>query len=72
MTALNPQITKSYATNDYAYMMTLIFQGARLSFYMLLMLSLPILINTHYLLALWLKTVPEHTVLFVQLVLILQ
>lgn len=70
MTALNPQITKSYAMSNYAYMMTLIFQGARLSFYMLLMLSLPILINTHYLLTLWLKTVPEHTVLFVQLVLV--
>lgn len=70
MTALNPQITKSYAAGDRDYMMTLIFQGARLSFYMLLLLSLPILINTHYILELWLKTVPEHTVFFVQLVLI--
>lgn len=33
MTALNPQITKSYAAGDRKYMMTLIFQGARLSFY---------------------------------------
>ena len=70
MTALNPQITKSYASGDREYMMTLIFQGARLSFYMLLALSLPILINTHYILALWLKIVPEHTVLFVQLILL--
>lgn len=70
MTALNPQITKSYASGDYGYMMTLIFQGARLSYYMLLALSLPVLINTHYILCLWLKIVPEHTVLFVQLVLV--
>ena len=70
MTALNPQITKSYAAGDKGYMMTLIFQGARLSFYMLLLLSLPILVNTHYILALWLKIVPEHAVLFVQLILI--
>lgn len=70
MTALNPQITKSYASGDRGYMMTLIFQGARLSFYMLLLLSLPILVNTHYILALWLKIVPEHAVLFVQLILI--
>ena len=70
MTALNPQITKSYAAGDRDYMMTLIYQGARLSFYMLLLLSLSILINTHYILGLWLKIVPEHTVLFVQLVLI--
>ena len=70
MTALNPQITKSYATGDREYMMTLIFQGARLSFYMLLLLSLPVLVNTHYILGLWLKTVPDHAVLFVQLVLL--
>lgn len=70
MTALNPQITKSYATGDKEYMMTLIFQGARLSFYMLLLLSLPILVNTHYILEIWLKIVPEHAILFVQLVLI--
>lgn len=70
MTALNPQITKSYASGDKEYMMTLIFQGARLSFYMLFLLSLPILVNTHYILTLWLKIVPEHAVLFVQLILI--
>ena len=70
MTALNPQITKSYAVGNKEYMMTLLFQGARLSFYMLLLLSLPILVNTHYILELWLKIVPEHAVLFVQLVLI--
>lgn len=70
MTALNPQITKSYAAGDRDYMMTLIYQGARLSFYMLLLLSLPVLVNTHYILSLWLKIVPDHAVLFVQLVLI--
>ncbi len=70
MMALNPQITKSYASGNREYMMTLIYQGARLSFYMLLLLSLPILINTHYILTLWLKEVPEHIVLFVQLSLV--
>ena len=70
MTALNPQITKSYASGDRGYMMTLVFQGARLSFYMLLFLSLPVLVNTHYILAIWLKIVPEHTVLFVRLALV--
>lgn len=70
MTALNPQITKSYAAGDRDYMMTLIYQGARLSFYMLLLLSLPVLVNTHYILGIWLKIVPDHAVLFVQLVLV--
>lgn len=70
MTALKPQITKSYASGDKEYMMTLIFQGSRLSYYMLLIICLPIFMNTDYILHLWLKTVPDHTVLFVQLTLI--
>lgn len=71
MTALNPQITKSYASGDIDNMMILLIQGARLSFYMLLLLSLPVLLNTNYLLVAWLKLIPEHTVSFVQLTLIL-
>ena len=70
MVALNPQITKSYASGDRAYMMTLIFQGARLSYYILLLLSVPIILNTHYILVLWLRLVPEYTVVFIQLILV--
>ena len=70
MMALNPQITKSYASGDREYMMTLIYQGARLSFYILMILSLPVIINVDYILGLWLKTVPEHTSTFIQLVLV--
>lgn len=70
ITAVNPQIIKSYATGNYSYMMTLIFQSSRLSFYLIFLLSLPILLNTNYVLSLWLKIVPDHTVLFVQLSLV--
>lgn len=70
MTALNPQITKSYASGEREYMMTLVYQGARVSFYLLLLLSLPILIETDSILILWLKVVPEHTVGFVRLALV--
>lgn len=70
MTAINPQITKSYASGDYPYMLTLVKNGARYSFYLLLLLSLPILIETNTILTLWLKNVPEHTTIFVRLVLI--
>jgi len=69
--ALNPQITKSYASGDHEYMMKLIFLGARLSFYLLFILSLPVLINTQYVLTLWIGLVPAHTASFVRLVLIL-
>lgn len=71
MMALNPQITKSYARGDNEYMMSLVFRGARYSYYILLFLSLPIIISTPYLLNLWLVSVPEKTAIFVRLVLLL-
>lgn len=67
MTAMNPQIIKSYATNDYAYMYSLIYRGARFSFYLLLVLSLPLMICTSYLLNVWLVEVPKYAVEFVRL-----
>lgn len=70
MTALNPQIIKSHASGNHGYMMNLIFQGARFSFYLLLLLSLPIILNTEYILSKWLDYVPAHTISFVQLSLI--
>jgi O-antigen/teichoic acid export membrane protein len=70
MTAVTPQITKSYANGNHDYMMSLVYQSARLSYYLLFFLSLPILLNADYILSIWLKTVPEHSIRFVQLILI--
>ena len=70
MMALNPQITKSYASGDFNYMFSLVFQGARLSYYILLVLALPIIFTAPYLLHLWLGIVPEHAANFSRLVLI--
>ena len=66
MTAVNPQITKSYAAGDKDYMFSLMRKASRMSFYLLLVLALPVLFNTEYVMSLWLKEVPEHSVLFVQ------
>lgn len=70
MTAVNPQITKSYASGEHVYMFSLVRRSSRMSFYLLLMLVLPLVLNTDTVLALWLKDVPAHTALFVQLFLI--
>lgn len=70
MMALNPQITQSYARNDLNYMLTLIYKGSRYSFYMLLVLSLPVIVNADYILHLWLKTVPDYAVPFAQITLL--
>lgn len=71
MTALNPQITKSYAADDRGYTFSLVERGSRFSFYILWVLALPILFETDFILTLWLKQYPEHTVNFVRLILIL-
>lgn len=70
MTALNPQITKSYAAGDYDYMFSLVERGSRFSYYILLLFALPMLFETEFVLTLWLKHYPEHTVNFVRLILI--
>lgn len=67
MTALNPQIIKSYANGQKGYMMNLIGRGARFSFYLLFLLSLPIILSTREILHIWLGIVPEHTISFIQL-----
>ena len=70
MTAVNPQITKSYASGEKEYMFTLVRRSSRLSFCLLYLIALPVIFNADYLLGLWLKDVPEHAPLFVQLFLI--
>lgn len=70
MTAVNPQITKSYAAGEHSYMFTLVRKSSRMSFYLLLMLVMPLILNTEVVLGVWLKDVPAHTTLFVQLFLV--
>jgi O-antigen/teichoic acid export membrane protein len=70
MTAVNPQIMKSYASNDLSYMHSLIERGARFSFYILLIIAIPFFFETDFILTLWLKHYPDHTIWFVRLVLL--
>ena len=66
-TALNPQITKNYASNNLPQMHSLMFRSARFSFLLLFFLSLPVLMATPFILTLWLKTVPDDAVVFTQI-----
>lgn len=67
MTAVNPQITKSYAAGDNEYVFSLIRKSSKMSFYLLSLMAIPIIFNAEFLLGVWLKEVPEHASLFVQL-----
>ena len=70
MTALTPQITKAYAHGDYKYLLQCIYRGSKFSYFLLFFLSLPVLIETDYILKLWLGNVPDTTVWFVRLILL--
>ena len=69
-TALNPQITKSFAEGNKEYTFKLVFQGAKLTYWLLYLVSLPIILEAPAILQFWLGVVPEYSVVFVQLVLI--
>ncbi len=63
-TAFNPQITKSYASHDIKYMKNLVYGSSKLSFLLLVIVSLPLFFNIDTILSLWLKTVPEYSSIF--------
>lgn len=69
-TAFNPQIVKSYAANEYDYFIRLIFQTSKISFFLLFFFVLPLYINADFVLQIWLKNVPEYTVIFMRIILI--
>src|SRR5690606_24692323 len=54
--ALNPQIIKSYSQGNIEQSHYLISQGAKFSFFLMLIIVTPILLNTDYILNFWLKT----------------
>lgn len=68
--ALNPQIIQLYSKNERELMFKLVFRGAKFSYLMMLLLTVPIIVEAKLILGVWLKTVPQYTVIFLQLILI--
>ncbi len=63
-TSITPQITKSYASGDRERAIRLTFLLAKAQGVLLLLMSIPIIIEADFLLDLWLKEVPEYAVVF--------
>lgn len=70
MMATRPQITKYYANNEKENMLNLVFQSSKFSYLLLFMLSMPALLETNYILTLWLKEIPEYVIIFTRLIII--
>ncbi len=68
--AVKPQITKYYASHEREKMVNLVFFSSKISFFLLLLLSLPILFEANFILTLWLKNIPEYVILFARLIII--
>lgn len=70
-TAANPQIVKLYAQHDYQGSRTLLLQMTKLSFFLMLLICVPIFFLTDPLLHLWLENnVPDYTSIFLKIVII--
>ncbi len=67
-TAFNPQIIKSYASGDLPYLKKLISQSSKFSFALVLLAVAPLFADTHFILSVWLGTVPEYLVSLVRIV----
>ncbi len=69
-TAFNPQIVKLYAAHEMPTLVSLIFKSTKFSYYLLLIMVLPIILFCNKLLEIWLTEIPPYTIIFTQLVLI--
>lgn len=70
-TAVNPQITKSYASGDLQRSISLTFILTKAQGIMLLLITVPLFLEIDYVLALWLKEVPYYASVFAKWVIII-
>lgn len=68
--AVIPQITKSYSSGNTNRTMELVVFSSKYSFFLMLLPAIPLLLETKFILELWLNEVPSYTIIFVQLMII--
>lgn len=66
-TAVNPQITKLYAASEYAQLQSMVSVSMKMSFYLMVLLSLPIIVTADILLKIWFVDVPAYAPIFVRI-----
>ena len=68
--ALNPQITKEYSSGNIRATINMVYNGCRLSPFLMGIMCIPLMTNMDYVLGLWLGQVPQYTVEFLRLTLV--
>ena len=69
-TAVKPQMYKSYSNGELGALNNLVLRSSMICFFLVSILSVPLFFNAEFILGLWLKDVPDYTIVFTQLVLI--
>ncbi len=70
--AFNPQITQTYARGEYESHSKLLLTTSKMSFFLLAFIAFPVLVNTNFILNLWLgNTLPEYVDQFTQIIILI-
>lgn len=69
-TAVRPQIIKSYANSDFVYLHTLVIMSSKYGFFLMLILTFPVIMCIHPILKIWLGIIPDYTDSFVCIMLL--
>lgn len=67
--SVNPQIVKQYSSGAINDSFRLVFQSSKLSFFLMLIIVVPISVRMNEILAIWLTDVPQYAAIFAQLIL---
>lgn len=65
-TASNPQIVKQYSSGQFDSLSTLVIRVSKFSYFLMLLVSIPLLLNTDFIFKIWLVEVPEYATEFVR------
>lgn len=73
LTAIRPQMIKSYASGDMDYLMKMLYSTSKLTFYLVMVLALPLILEIKPILDLWLGVgcYPEKTISFCRLTILI-
>lgn len=70
-TAVRPQITKYYAQGDFINMNKLVFRSSKFSFFLIMLISLPLIVEAPFVIKLWLGQIPQYVIPFMRLTIII-
>lgn len=68
--AFKPQIIKTWAEKDYAYFMRLVFTTSKITYFLLLLVAIPIVANIDYVLSLWLGDYPAMSAVYIETIIL--